>query len=124
MNKESVLMAVKEIVKLMEENKDLLTETDAKFGDGDLGVSMLSGFTAMRNCLNSLDETDLGKMFMRCAAKMNETAPSSLGTILSFGMIGMADFLKGKVEVDTSELALAMEKGVLKIMEKAKSKPG
>ena len=42
MNKESVLMAVKEIVKLMEENKDLLTETDAKFGDGDLGVSMLS----------------------------------------------------------------------------------
>ncbi|MDR0400872.1 MAG: dihydroxyacetone kinase subunit L, partial [Treponema sp.] len=51
-------------------------------------------------------------------------APSSLGTIISFGFMGMAKALKGKEDAGAAELAAAMEAGLANIMEKAKSKPG
>lgn len=124
MNRRSVQKAIHRISHKIEENKELLTEMDARFGDGDLGVSMYTGLSAVADLVDGLEEEDLGKIFMKCAGKMNETAPSSLGTILSFGMMGMAKSLKGRTEMDMPDLALAMEKGIAMIMEKAKSRPG
>lgn len=50
--------------------------------------------------------------------------PSSLGTILSFGMMGMARTLRGKTEADVVTAAQALQAGVEAIMDKAESKPG
>ncbi|MDR1971752.1 MAG: dihydroxyacetone kinase subunit L [Treponema sp.] len=105
-------------------NRDYLVELDQQNGDGDLGISMAAGFLAVRDYLSSVEEKDLGRIFMKCGAVFNEAAPSSLGTIISFGFMGMARALKGKEEAAAGELALAMEAGISNIMEKAKSKPG
>ena len=61
---------------------------------------------------------------MKCSSLFNEAAPSSLGTITSFGLMGMAKKLKGKDNVTFKESVSALEAGLNKIMEKAKSKPG
>jgi dihydroxyacetone kinase len=61
---------------------------------------------------------------MKCSTTFNEAAPSSLGTIISFGLMGMARSLKGKEEASALDLASALEAGLANIMEKAKSKPG
>lgn len=109
---------------VMDENKDYLVSLDQQNGDGDLGISMSCGFKAVTEYLSSASEEDLGKLLMKCSSAFNESAPSSLGTILSFGMIGMAKALKGKTEASLAELAGAMDAGVRLIMEKAGSKPG
>ncbi|GHS99110.1 DAK2 domain-containing protein [Synergistales bacterium] len=108
----------------MIQNCDHLTELDSVNGDGDLGISMSNGFKAVSAYLSGTDETDLGRLFMKCSKEFNESAPSSLGTIISIALMGMAKALKGKEKTDILDLAAAMEGGLDAVMEKAKSKPG
>ena len=112
------------IAKEMTENRDYLVELDQRNGDGDLGISMSEGFNALVEVLNNTEETDLGKVFRDLSKTFNESAPSSLGTILSFGLMGMAKELKGKTEVSRQELSVALEKGLDNILDKTGSKVG
>lgn len=124
MNVQNFKEAFDHISAIMTENRDYLVELDSRNGDGDLGISMSSGYQAVKAYCNSTEETDLGKLLMKCSSVFNESAPSSLGTITAFGMMGMAKALKKKTECTLEELADAMEAGIQMIMEKAKSKPG
>ena len=112
------------IAKEMTENRDYLVELDQRNGDGDLGISMSEGFNALVEVLNKTEETDLGKVFRDLSKTFNESAPSSLGTILSFGLMGIAKELKGKTEVSRQELSVAREKGLDNILDKTGSKVG
>ncbi len=109
---------------IINKNKDYLIELDAQNGDGDLGLSMSNGFKAVSDFLNINEEKDIGKVFIKMSSVFNEVSPSSLGTILSFSMIGMAKSLKGKEEAGIAEFSNALENGVKLIMEKANSKLG
>lgn len=124
MNALSIKKAITHISAVMTENRDYLVELDSRNGDGDLGISMSCGYQAVKEYLETTEETDLGKIMMKCSTVFNESAPSSLGTITSFGMMGMAKALKKKTDMDLGELAAAMDAGLQLIMEKAKSKPG
>ena len=124
MNAETLKKAVQSISQLMTQNKDYLVELDAQNGDGDLGISMSSGYAAVASYLDTTEETDLGKLMLKSSSVFNEAAPSSLGTITAFGMMGMAKALKGNAQADLAQTAAAMEAGLAMIMEKAKSKPG
>ena len=105
MNVEVLADAVDTIHKTMDANKDYLIALDQKNGDGDLGVSMANGFLAIASYLQQTDEKDLGKALARCSSIFNETAPSTLGTILSFGFLGMANILKCNIEAGLPEVA-------------------
>lgn len=124
MNVQNLKGALGCISDIMTENRDYLVELDSRNGDGDLGISMSSGYQAVREFVNQNEETDLGKMLRSCSSVFNESAPSSLGTITAFGMMGMAKALKGKTECTLVELAEAMDAGIHMIMDKAQSKPG
>lgn len=123
-NATSLKGAMEHISALMDEQKAYLVALDAQNGDGDLGISMSAGYRAAVDFLKTTDEEDLGKLLMKCGAAFNEAAPSSLGTITAFGMMGMARALKGKKEASLLELADAMATGLATIMEKAGAKPG
>ena len=124
MNYDSLKKIITGISDIMAENKDYLVSLDQQNGDGDLGISMASGYKAVKDYVDETDERDLGKLLMKCSSVFNEAAPSSLGTITSFGFMGMAKALKGKEEADLVECADALDAGLNKIMEKANSKPG
>ena len=115
---------ISSIAKEMTENRDYLVELDQRNGDGDLGISMSEGFNALVEVLNKTEETDLGKLFRDLSKTFNESAPSSLGTILSFGLMGIAKELKGKTEVSRQEFSVALEKGLDNILDKTGSKVG
>ncbi len=108
----------------IEDNKEYLIQLDQQNGDGDLGISMSNGFQALCDGMASSQEQDLGKLFMQLSRAFNEAAPSSLGTILSFGMMGMARSLKGKQDASLAEMADALWAGTENIMKKAGSKAG
>ncbi len=114
----------KNIREQMVNNKEYLIELDQQNGDGDLGISMVNGYNGVCDFLASTDIRDLGMLAMKSASVFNEAAPSSLGTITSFGLMGMARALKGKEAASLNEVIDALEAGLNKIMEKAKSKPG
>lgn len=124
MNIQAVKAAAVSIEQKMEEQKDYLIQLDQQNGDGDLGLSMCGGFRALCDFLNVTEETDLGKIFLQASKTFNEAAPSSLGTILAFGMMGMAKKVKGKAELTQEEMTDALQAGVENIMAKAGSKAG
>ena len=115
---------ISSIAKEMADNRDYLVELDQRNGDGDLGISMSEGFNALVEVLNKTEETDLGKVLRDLSKTFNESAPSSLGTILSFGLMGIAKELKGKTEVSRQEFSVALEKGLDNILDKTGSKVG
>ncbi len=123
-DKESVREGFQRISKKIDENKERLIELDRQNGDGDLGISMSDGFHAACEFLEKTEEKRLTQLFSQAGNAFNEAAPSSLGTILSFFMKGIAKDLKGKESCSTKEMASAMQAGIQNVMEKAGSKAG
>ena len=124
MNVHSLEVAFENIFEKISGNVELLTELDQKMGDGDLGISVKTGFQGALRSVRETEEKDVGKVLGLAADVFNRDAPSSLGTILSFFMKGMAAALNGKETFDLVELADAMRAGTDSIMNKAGSKPG
>ncbi len=70
-----------------------LTEIDSKLGDGDMGMSMEKGALALKKVLSEEDEKqeeDISRLLLKCAASFNRAAPSTMGTLLSGGMMALA----------------------------------
>lgn len=124
LNKESLREAFAHIAIVMEQNRQYLIELDQRNGDGDLGISMADGYAAANASIQQSSETDLGKLLIGAYKDFAEAAPSSLGTITSLGLMGMAKALVGNSEANTATVAKAMKAGIAKIMERAGSKPG
>lgn len=121
---QTLRVAMREIANTMAENRQYLIELDQRNGDGDLGISMAEGFASASAFVDASAETDLGKLLVGASKVFNEAAPSSLGTIMSLCMMGMARTLKGHETADTALVGEAFVAGVAKIMERANSKPG
>lgn len=92
--------------RVMDEKEAYLVELDSVAGDGDLGLSMNDGFTAIAEMLKDKKEDDIGKLFFAIAKKMNEAASSSAGTLLSSAFMTAAKALKGNTQIDEKGLTL------------------
>ena len=117
-----VKLITENILKLVKENRDYLLDLDSQFGDGDLGISMVQGFSGVKDYLETSEEKDLGKLFFKMGMTFNESAPSSLGTIISFWLLGIGGSLKGKENADKNDMKIALENGISKLKERANSK--
>lgn len=82
------------------EHKDVLEETDSRTGDGDLGISMKKGFLALLEEADKYTGTDIGKFFGNCAMALNRAAPSTMGTLLSSGLMQCMKKFAGISEID------------------------
>lgn len=82
-----------------------LCEMDAKLGDGDLGLTMKKGFSALPDIIRTIEEEDLGKVLMKSGMKMNSVVPSTMGTLMGSGIMGGGKALVGKTEMRAAEFA-------------------
>ena len=122
--KEELTQILDVIVEVMEGAKDELIELDGAMGDGDLGLTMVKGFSAVAEEIRTIDETDMGKIMMKLGMKMNSTVPSTMGTLVSICFLKAAPAAKGKTELTLVDM-VAMGKGaVAGVMDRGKSKPG
>ena len=122
MDTNDIKLITENIFKLVKENKNYLLDLDSQFGDGDLGISMVQGFSGLKDYLEISEEKDLGKLFFKMGMVFNESAPSSLGTIISFWLLGIGGSLKGKENADKNDMKIALENGISKLKERANSK--
>ena len=89
---------------VMEANRDYLCELDAQMGDGDLGLTMTKAFLAAAQEAQESELDDLGKLLMRCGMKMNSAAPSTMGTLMSSGMMAVGKALGGKTDLSPADM--------------------
>ena len=93
-------------------------------GDGDLGLTMKNGFVKVEEEIGALEDTDIGKIFMKAGMVLSSAVPSTMGTLMATGLMRAGKELKGKDEVDLADLADGFLSFINGIMERGKSKPG
>src|SRR5690554_5411347 len=106
------------------ERKDYLIQLDSAMGDGDLGLTMTTGFDAAANFMDGYEGTDIGIALMQAGMAMNNAASSTMGTLISSALIRAGKAAKGSDTVD-SELYLTMATAAIEgIMDRGKAKVG
>lgn len=89
------------------EKKEELCEMDAQMGDGDLGLTMDKGYGALPSLLQeNMEVGDVGKTLMKAGMKMSSVVPSTMGTLMSSGIMEGGKALKGKAGLGPQELAV------------------
>lgn len=90
---------------LFAEKRDELCAMDAVMGDGDLGLTMSKGYGALPAFLRDLTgEGDIGKMMLKGAMKMQNTVPSTMGTLMSSGIMEAGKAFRGKTELVPADM--------------------
>src|SRR5690625_2335748 len=97
----------KQIVIVMEEEKDYLCELDRKLGDGDHGVTMSIGWQAVNQQLNNqlTDEVDCGKISSNVGMTFLNAVGSSVGPLYATGFMRGGNAIKGKSNLSDVDLA-------------------
>jgi dihydroxyacetone kinase-like protein len=108
----------------MNVNRDHLIELDGVMGDGDLGLTMASAFSAAAGEIKALEESCPGKMFIRAGMAMAKAAPSTMGTLMGTGFMRGGKAVKEKTELDLADMASFWRAFVDGLMERGKAKPG
>ncbi len=124
LTREDVIRFVNKASEIMDENKDYLIELDAASGDGDLGLTMSKGFQAAKDFVNGSDETDIGKLLFQAGSAMAAAVPSTMGTLMSSGLLSVGKAWKGKdalTDEDFAAFSSAYYEGVQK---RGKANPG
>ncbi len=108
----------------MIEAKDTLAQLDADLGDGDLGRTIERGFKAMREALDSEDETDFGKLLYKQGKTFANAAPSSFGSLFSTALMKGGMALRGQEEAALADIADAAQEALDALMERGKAELG
>lgn len=100
----------------VEADKDRLSELDGVIGDGDHGVSLDIGFSAVREAMGALDASAEPVTVFNTAAKsfLNAVGASS-GPLYATAFMRAGAAVKGKAELDRDDMVAviaAMAKGI------------
>ncbi|MDR2796268.1 MAG: dihydroxyacetone kinase subunit L [Spirochaetaceae bacterium] len=106
------------------EQKDFLSKLDSDIGDGDHGVNMARGFSAVSAAIDSASPSDIGAVFKTVSMSLIKNVGGASGPLYgTFFLRAAADFA-GKQEVDLSAWTRALEKGVAGIEQLGKAQKG
>ena len=88
----------------MQRDFDLLNTADGALGDGDLGITMTRGMSAISENAENLPE-DLGMALLQCAQAFTKSSGSSYGTLLATGLMAIAKTVKGETEIPAERIS-------------------
>lgn len=108
----------------MVEKRDFLIELDSVIGDGDLGLTMAKAFTAADEQSASFEDDDIGKFFSQAGMAMAKAAPSTMGTLVGTGFMRGGKALKGKTQIEPTDIAAFFRAFADGLMERGKTAPG
>lgn len=112
------------VAAIMAENADRLCAMDANMGDGDLGLTMKKGFGALPGLIADIDEADLGKRLAKAGMKMSSVVPSTMGTLMSSGVMEGGKRLSGCEAIGPAEFAGFLEGYAAGIQKRGKCQRG
>lgn len=112
-----LIVYYKEIVTMIEEQKDYLCELDRKLGDGDHGVTMSIGWQAVNVKLDNelAEEEDCAKISIAVGKTFLSAVGSSVGPLYATGFMRGAKAVKGKTVLEDNDLAefwIAFARGI------------
>ena len=123
LNKEFLIDIFQKLHEVAKKSYDEFNAADGKIGDGDLGITILSGFEEINNNINKFND-DMGANFMICSQAFVKKSGSSFGTLIAFSFMNISKILKGKKECNHEDIISIFETALKTILERGKTKLG
>ena len=101
-----------------------LTRIDMVIGDGDHGIGMKTGFTAIRRELEKTDYPTPYALFHACGLCLVKSMGGSSGVLFGTLLIGGLEAIKGKYTLDGGDMCAFLCGGIDAVVRRGKAKAG
>lgn len=112
------------IAEMFDRQCEKLCEMDAMMGDGDLGLTMKKGFAVCAETIRQSQDTNPGKAIMMAGMKMSSAVPSTMGTLMSSGLMTGGKIVADKFEWGSAEFAAFLDGFCAGVAKRGKCAPG
>ena len=120
--------AVKQMLLFMADRmiaaEPVLSEADRHLGDGDHGLGMARGFSAVKSRLGSESPESIAKLFGAAGMAMLNTMGGASGALFGTMFRSGGKALEGRSDFDSGALADFLEASVAAVMARGGAKPG
>lgn len=123
-SKQDVLRWLEALQKVFNENRQHLTDLDSAVGDGDFGISMDRGFTAVQAELAAHPPADLRAVFQNVASVLIKTMGGSSGPLLGTFFLRAGATCADKSELAPADVVALFQAGVEGLQQRGKAALG
>jgi phosphoenolpyruvate---glycerone phosphotransferase subunit DhaL len=123
-SKEDVLRWLDASQKVFAEKREQLTELDSAVGDGDFGISLDRGFTAVHAELSANPPADLRSVLQNAASVLIRTMGGTSGPLLGTFFLRAGTACAGKSELAPADVVALFQAGVDGIQQRGKAALG
>jgi phosphoenolpyruvate---glycerone phosphotransferase subunit DhaL len=120
-NTQDVLRWLDALQKVFAENREQLTALDAAVGDGDLGISLDRGFTAVQAELTAKPPADLRAAFSSVATTLIRVMGGTSGPLLGTFFLRAGATCADKSELAPADVVAAFQAGVEGLQQRGKA---
>jgi dihydroxyacetone kinase-like protein len=122
--KQDVVRWLDALQKLFNDQRQQLTDLDSAVGDGDFGISLDRGFTAVKDELAAKPPADLGAVFKSTATTLIKSMGGSSGPLLGTFFLRAGATCADKVELAPADVVAAFQAGVEGLQQRGKAELG
>jgi dihydroxyacetone kinase-like protein len=123
-SKQDALRWLEALQKVFNENRQHLTDLDSAVGDGDFGISMDRGFTAVQAELAAHPPADLRAVFQNVASVLIKTMGGSSGPLLGTFFLRAGATCADKSELAPADVVALFQAGVEGLQQRGKAALG
>ena len=123
-NRHAVLEWLSALQKVFNENRQPLTDLDSAVGDGDFGISLDRGFTAVQAELTAKPPADIRAVFQSVATVLIKTMGGSSGPLLGTFFLRAAAACADKSELAPADVVALFQAGVDGLQQRGKAALG
>ncbi|TMM26467.1 MAG: dihydroxyacetone kinase subunit L [Actinobacteria bacterium] len=122
---DDVLRWIRAFAAEVETNKEQLTQLDAAVGDGDHGINMQRGMSAVLGKVDATgEEQDIGALLKTVGMTLVSTVGGAGGPLYGTLFMQMGTTVSGKAELGPDDWAAALEAAVAGVQARGKAEPG
>jgi dihydroxyacetone kinase-like protein len=121
---QDVLRWLNALQKVFAENRQQLTDLDSAVGDGDFGISLDRGFTAVQAELTANPPADIRAVFQNVATVLIKTMGGSSGPLLGTFFLRAGTASAGKSELAPADVVALLQAGVEGMQQRGKAALG
>lgn len=119
-----LLRIIENMVNTIKENKDYLTELDAKIGDSDHGINMDKGFSAVSEKLPSLKEKDCGTILKTVAMVLISKVGGASGPLYGTAFLKGAAVVQDKMKINEEDAVAIFDEAIKGVKMRGKAEKG
>ncbi|RKD32589.1 dihydroxyacetone kinase subunit L [Thermohalobacter berrensis] len=119
-----MIKIIDNIATTIHENKEYLTELDAKIGDSDHGINMDKGFKMVQEKLHAVKDKDCGTILKTVAMTLVSTVGGASGPLYGTAFLKAASVVSDKKEINKDDIVKMFEEAIMGIKMRGKANKG